>query len=91
MICSNCKKIKTNEPDGVCGFCKLQDTLEGYKNAQKIRDAVLNMPRDEVSQDKQVLVDSDRVNEDYNDEFDAQGYDDGGHYNPEVMSERLGI
>ena len=67
MTCTNCKKIETLNPNGICGFCSLQDTLAGYIHSDKIREAILNMPKDEMSLDKQALVDNDRTHKDYAD------------------------
>lgn len=45
MICrvDGCKK-ETCDPEGICGFCRLQNVLAEYTVTQRAKEWVLNMP-----------------------------------------------
>lgn len=54
--CKNCKKVPTINGNGICGICTLKDTLADYVNSNQAHDAVMNMPKDEISIEKQTFV-----------------------------------
>ena len=66
MKCTNCNKIPTTNPDGICGFCRLKDTLADYVDSNKAYEVVMQMPVDQRQLDWQHMVDEgDRSASDY--------------------------
>lgn len=79
MNCPRCQGTlpadRTGTSDGLCPKCRMGFVID-YYSTPKVD--MMNMPKDEQSLDKQRMV-------------DEQGFDDGGHYWPEVMAERNSI
>lgn len=58
-IITGCKYTgETLSPDGICGFCKLQNVLADYENNQKAKEFVKNMGQGALEESKMEHIES---------------------------------
>ena len=59
MICINCNKIPTSNPDHICGICRLKDMAAHYSAGSNviIKDFVSQIPKGAQEQSKQEYLD----------------------------------